>query len=405
MASGSLNILLLSHTFLPRIGGREVVVHYLAQALKELGQDVRVLCHTGWLKNRGLDLGYDVRRYGSVFRTELRKPGWRPRLKEKEMQLHVHLDAWLSGCDVIHAHTTYPTGYIAARVRGKLRGNCGLVVTPHGIDIHTIPEIGHGMRLDEKLAPKIDLALESADAITSISEGIEQSILDAGAPAGKIARIPNGVDLRRFASKPDFDIRDDLGVPADAKLIVSVGNYHLRKGHEVIVKAMPAILASESRARAVIVGRGTEALAPLVAELDLVGKVVLPGALPFPMPGQQRSTDKLAALHANCDAYISAGVQQGAEGLSLAVLEAMAAALPIVASDISGNRDIVRDNENGFLVPPADEAMLATNVLKIMHDEALRRRLGEGARATASGYDWLNVGRQYLELYRAVLNA
>ena len=97
--------------------------------------------------------------------------------------------------------------------------------------------------------------------------------------------------------------------------------------------------------------------------------------------------------------YVSAGVQRNSEGLSLAVLEAMAAGLPIAATRISGNTDVVTDGVNGLLTEPADETALAHAILRMLSDDLLRQRMSSAARETASRYGWVNVAQRYVKVY------
>ena len=196
------------------------------------------------------------------------------------------LDTTIWGCDVIHAHSTYPSGYAAVKL--KTLRDFPLVVTPHGEDIHVIPEIGFGQRLDPVQGPKIEFALQKAELLTAISDSVENSLLDAGAPQEKIRKIPNGVDIERFQRPVSADVRKWLQLPEDSRLIVTVGNYHPRKGHEVLIRAMPIILKSEPRARLVIVGRNSGELYPLIGELALEDKVKLTGPIDFPSISLQR---------------------------------------------------------------------------------------------------------------------
>lgn len=373
---------------------------HLAAALRELGVRVRVLGPTGWRAARGLRLPYPVHRWPTLVRAAAGAQGLRRRLRQAEMAAQLRLDTALFGCDLIHAHTTYPNGYLAARLRRR-RGP-PLVVTPHGVDVHLIPRLKHGLRLEPELAGRIRLALGEADAVTAISDAIAESAVAAGAPRERLHRIANGVDVARFAARSHPDPRPRLGLPAHARLLVSVGNHHPRKGQEVLVHAMARVVAVEPRACALIVGRGSEVLRPLIVRLGLVGQVVLVGPIPFPL-GSAPADDLLAAIHAHADCYISAGTEEGAEGLSLALLEAMAAGNPPLATDISGNRDLVRHGRNGLLVRPNDPEHLAQGLLEILTDTGRRRALGAAARATAQGFSWRGVAGRYLEVYEGVL--
>jgi glycosyltransferase involved in cell wall biosynthesis len=389
-----MNIVLYVSSFLPTIGGMEIVVHYLADAYLQLGHNVRVVCSGGWWSQRRLHYDYPVHRWPTLTGS----------FSEKEWFVKLFLDSLIWGCDILHAHTTYPTGYLGCYMK-RFR-DIPLVLTPHGEDIHVVPEIGFGMRLDPRLRPKISRALEGADILTAISANVEASLLEAGGQGEKIRRISNGVDMERFQRSVQLNVRKELAVPEDSRLIVTVGNYHLRKGHEVLVRSMPRILSEEPRARLVIVGRNNEALRPLIEELNLREQVKLTGAIAFPFAGSNGSQspraskpDYLADIYRTSDLYVSAGMSEGSEGLSLAVLDAMAAGLPVVASDISGNRDIVRDAENGFLVQPGEPRHLADAVLRILRSPNLRKSMGEEARNKATRYEWKEVALQYLAVY------
>lgn len=390
-----MNIVLYVNSFLPSIGGREIVVHHLARALMALGHQVRVVGPSGWWSRRKIRFEYPLHRW----------PTLRGLFKEQVSLTQLMLDTAIWGCDVIHAHNTYPTGCTVARL--KIIRNLPLVVTPHGEDIHVIPEIGHGLRLNPALRPKIYQALQSAEMLTAISAGVEASLLDAGAPQEKIRRIPNGVDIERFQRPIAADVRKWLHLDEASRLIVMVGNYHLRKGHDTLIRSMPLILSEEPRARLIIVGRNTDTLHPLIRKLDLHDKVKLTGPISFPAivteKGRAQSVphkpDWLAAIYRGSEVYVSAGVNEGAEGLSLAVLEAMAAGLPIVATDISGNRDIIQDGQNGFLIPPANSAQLAKGVLRLLSNDELRMRMGAKAKGVVKQYEWREIARQYLAVY------
>jgi len=390
-----MNIALYANTFLPTIGGRELVVHHLARELKQMGHRVRVIGPSGWWSQRRFKLEYPVHRW----------PALRGILKEQIWFTHLLLHSTIRGCDVIHAHITYPAGYIAARLKGLK--DIPLVITPHGADIHVIPELGHGLRLNPLLAPKIDYALQRAELLTAISDSVEASLLAAGAPRDRIRKIPNGVDIERFKKPITVDVRKWLNLAADSRLVLTVGNYRPLKGQEVLIRSMPLILAREPRTCLIIVGRNSQALQPLIRKLNLEDNVRLTGSIHFPavpteMDASQstsREPDWLAALYRSSELYASASRDNGAEGLSLAVLEAMAAGLPVVGTNISGNQDIIKDGDNGFLVQPEDPAQVAEAVLKLLGSDQLRTNMCVKAKKMAMQYQWREITNEYLAVY------
>lgn len=394
-----MNILLYANSFLPSIGGREIVIHYLARALMTLGHQVRVVGPAGWWSQRKVRFEYPVHRW----------PTLRGLFKEQVWFTQLLLDTTIWGCDVIHAHSTYPSGYAAARL--KATRNFPLVVTPHGEDIHVIPELGFGLRLNPLLRSKIYHALQSAEVLTAISSSVEASLWDAGAPQDKIRRIPNGVDIERFQRSVEQDVRRWLNLEKDSRLILTVGNYRPIKGHEVLIRSMPLILATEPRARLIIVGRNPEALRPLIRKLGLDDKVKLTGPISFPAivpeagPSQSvpDKTDLLAAIYRSSEVYVSAGVDEGAEGFSLAILEAMAAGLPVVATNISGNRDMIRNDKSGYLVSPADPHELAGAIVRLLGEFQTRIHMGAKAKELARAHGWKQIAKKYLAVYQEAI--
>jgi len=98
---------------------------------------------------------------------------------------------------------------------------------------------------------------------------------------------------------------------------------------------------------------------------------------------------------------VSASIDQKAEGLSLSLLEGMAAGLPVVASNISGNQDLVQHGQTGFLFPPGDHAKLADALTTLLCSKELCDPMRTRAAKLAREYDWPEVARQYLNVYEA----
>ncbi len=392
-----MKIVLYVNSFLPAIGGREIVVYYLARALKERGHDVRVVGSAGWWKHRKLKYEFPVHRY----------PVLKGRFSSTVRFLQLLFDVVVYGADVINAHATYPSGYHAGKLKRIMK--IPVVVTPHGGDILAVPEIGYGDRLDPEINKKIEDSLRTADRVTAISNTIRDAAIRVVGDTEKVTVVPNGIDDRRLALRAPVDVHGWLGIPARSRLIMTVGNYHPCKGQENIIRAMKKVCEIEPDAVLVIVGRNTDALKPLIQKLGLDEKIVLTGRIEFPSQGFQApmekekgATDWLAAIYQQAGIYVSAGINDGAEGLSLAVLDAMGAGLAVVGSNISGNKDVISDNVSGLLVTPNDVDSLAQAITKLLGDDGLRQRLGGKAREHARKYFWGNIAKQYEAVYRSV---
>lgn len=392
-----MNIVLYTNSFLPSVGGKEIVVHYLAREFHRMGHRVRVLTHGGCLSDRKLKFDYRVHRW----------PTLRGAMPEKLLKWQLWMDLKMFGADVVHAHNTYPCAYFVSKLNAVK--SVPLVVTPHGTDIRRIPEINFGMLLDPQKAAKVKEALDKAQILTAISESIRKSIAEAGAAEDKIIDIPNGIDLDRFQCGMNLNPMERIGIGNSYRMILSVGNYRRIKGQELLIQAMPLILNRHPDARLVIAGRNQEPLEKAVSALKLEDKVILTGPIPFQDFGRKSSNDAdgsadpLAALYRACDVYVSASLDEGAEGLSLALLDAMGAGKAVVATDISGNRDMILHERTGLLVPPGEPAAIAEAVSAVLGHRVLQEKLGENARMAAEGYSWENIAKQYLNVYRCAM--
>ena len=383
-----MKILLLDNSHLPKVGGKEIVVHHLARQYNAQGHSASLAGPAGYRKFRQLDFGYPVRRTWSV-----------PLLsQDTQWRLRLRYLLARSDFDVLHAHTTYPTAYHALRELQRTGRQAPLVVTPHGADIHKVPEIGFGKRLDPQLDQKIGWLVQHCDRTTAISASVRDSLIDAGAPAGRIVDIPNGVDVQRLSTPVAVDARAHLGLPATAPLFVSIGNYHPRKGHETLVAALAQC---PPEAHLAIVGRQDPAFCAQV-QREHGSRVIFTGTFDFQLPGATEP-DVLAALLQQCTAYVSASMSEGTEGLSLALLEAMAARACVIATAVSGNRDVIENERNGLLVPPGDADALAAAMQRVCAGSVNPAELGDAAHASVADSSWQAIAARYLDLFESLL--
>ena len=386
-----MNVLLLSNSHLPMIGGKEIVQHHLARQLAAKGHSVRVGGPSGFWRHRNVKLGYPMQRpYTAGFLpTETQ---WRLRTQ------------WLlrnHNYDVIHAHVTHPAAYHAQKYLQERNDPTPLIVTPHGADIHKVPEVNFGKRLDPVLEEKIRWLLEQGPMCTAISDAVQTSLIDAGATEQQIEMIPNGVDTERFEGDVSLSAHDYLGIDADTHLFVSVGNYHPRKGHENLIDAVG--LLPDKKVHVAIVGRTSAECEDYVTSKKLEDKITFTGALAFPVPGTDTGPDVLVAMLKQSRGYISASMGEGTEGLSLALLEAMAAHVCPIATNVSGNRDVVIDGDNGYLVEPGAAEPIAKAMRDACDNVAETERRGHAAAGSIAHLSWSAVTDQYLSAYEKAI--
>jgi glycosyltransferase involved in cell wall biosynthesis len=201
--------------------------------------------------------------------------------------------------------------------------------------------------------------------------------------AGRIAMVPNGVDRSAFATaRPGRPLRR----------VSVVANLHPRKGHDILIDAAPEVLRHFPDATFDIVGDGPER-----ANLQARAKAQGVGAA-FTFAGHDENVAQ--RLH-DADIFV---LPSHTEAFPNAVLEAMCAGLPIIASGVGGLLELVDDGRTGLLVPPGDPRALAHGVCRLMTDRALGERLGKTASHEVQRYSFNRMTSSFEQLYLAELN-
>jgi len=207
----------------------------------------------------------------------------------------------------------------------------------------------------------------------------------------KVVVIPNGVDAQRFAHpRPRSAVRQELGIPDSAPVIGTVGRTDPVKGHRFLIEAMADIAHHFPHARLVVVGAKVTpefaALRRLAVIFGVDDKVVFTGA-------REDVPDLLAAM----DLFVLPSLS---EGMSNALLEAMAAGLPIVATTAGGNPEVIGEDGAGVLVKPGSPVELAQAICPLLHDpEAARAMGGRARRRVVARYGLAQVASAYCSIY------
>jgi glycosyltransferase involved in cell wall biosynthesis len=229
------------------------------------------------------------------------------------------------------------------------------------------------------------------DGLIAVSSDVARAVRrEYRVPRSKVAVIPNGVDLDRFEIDVDRDaVRAGLGIHADAPVAIVVAKLLPQKGHRILLEALPAVLGRHPRMRFLLVGEGAlaDSLREQIRRAGLEESVQL--------LGPRRDIPELLAAS---DLFVLPSLW---EGLPMALLEAMASGLPVVASDVSGTREVVQDGESGLLVPAGDVSALAAAMSRLLADREMASRLGQaGRRRVEACYSASAQARQHVELYR-----
>jgi glycosyltransferase involved in cell wall biosynthesis len=254
--------------------------------------------------------------------------------------------------DLIDAHFGYPDGFAATRV-GRWLG-VPVTITLRGTESR--------LARDSSLAPLLRRALQSADRVFAVSSSLAQVAIDLGIPADKIQVVGNGVDLSKFSPQPRQQARQALGLPADAPVLITVGGLCERKGFHRVIACLPELRRRFPNLTYLVVGGPspegdwTERLQRQVAELGLADAVRFLGPLP---------PHRLASVLSAANLFV---LSSRNEGWANVLLEAMACGLPVIATDVGGNAEVVCRAELGTIVPFDDGLALERAI-----DEGLRR--------------------------------
>ena len=238
--------------------------------------------------------------------------------------------------------------------------------------------------------------LRRADAFVTLTPAIETELVEFGLGMIPCHRIPNGVDLVALAPATGEErraLRAGLGFPEDRVLCAFVGRLTPQKDPALLLEAWA--IGRWPQAHLVLVGDGPlrRGLEARTASGPLAGQITFAGAT-ADVSQYLRAADLLV-------------LPSRAEGMSNALLEAMACGIPIVATDLIGNREVMgEDGQAGRLVPPGNPAALAEAIETLVASTSLRRVLGTAARAVVEKrFDIQRVVTQYVSLYAALHSA
>jgi glycosyltransferase involved in cell wall biosynthesis len=245
----------------------------------------------------------------------------------------------------------------------------------------------HERRGFELLTAKIGNAL--ADRIMVNADAVREFVHDnEGCRRDKMFVVPSGVDTERFAPLPAVGFKTRLGLPEDRCVIGVVTRMRVRKGVEEFVRAIARVRQTHPNAHGVIVGEVglDDGLQALVRELGIADRLTLLG----------RRSDMPEVMSA-FDVFVLASHD---EGMSNAILEAMAMEKPVVATDVGGTGEVVRHGHSGLLVPAKDPEALAAAIAEVLNQPVRAREMGRlGRRITEERFSAHSMVRQMEQVY------
>jgi glycosyltransferase involved in cell wall biosynthesis len=207
-----------------------------------------------------------------------------------------------------------------------------------------------------------------ARILIAVSEQTRQLGIDEGVRSNRITVIPNGVSPLDMSAVDRMEARKQLALEAGNIFLLSVGRLTYQKGHEYLVRAMPRVLSRFPSTIAGICGEGPlrQDLESQILELGLSNHVRLLG-----------TREDVSPFLGCADLFV---LPSRWEGLSRALMEAMAAGIPVIASDVDGIKDLITSGVHGLLVPSEDSDRLATSILQLLENQQMMRNMGAAAR-------------------------
>lgn len=293
--------------------------------------------------------------------------------------------------DVLHAHHPFQSGRLAASIAKK--NNIALLFTNHTrYDLYSdayaalVPQAPRYATLKRYLKNFLD----DCDCVIAPSASIEHW-LHTFIGCGHVVTVPNGIDIDAFMqpNSPINHTRAELGLSDDDFVFCYLGRVAPEKNSDYLFSEFFEMAPSNPRAKLLVIGGGPQlqSAREKVAQHEEGERIIFLGMQPY---------DELPSYASLCDAFVTGSVS---EVHPLVVLEAMAAGLPVVAVSSPGISDTVQQGRSGLLAKSPTPAALATEMLAISTQPALRDRLAEGARARIQQYSFTNTADRILSFY------
>ncbi len=396
--------LMLIHNFRPGpTGGTEIQAERLARGLVSLGHSMQILTNPISVANQWHDFGGNIPYapeeevfYGEGAGSSL-KPNDKGKDISREEGVRIHRPPFRMAYgvnqgvtdtfrylvnnrktfDVLHCHMAYGHAVVAVVAAHALRKRCIIKIACAG-------EFGELYAFSKFAGFSSALqVMHQADAMIAISREVEEELLGFGFSQKRILRIPNGVDTGFFQPHVHAD------VPGKLRFLL-VGRRQPQKGVDLLLKAIQSLKLSGLEDKFEVKLCGSDSpdydYRSMAKELSVAHLVDF---LPF--------QKDMRNIYQQAQSFL---LPSRGEGLSNALLEAMAMGLPVIATRVSGTPDVVTNEKDGLLIPPESSEALAEAMKRFIFDPGLRQQLGQNARRRIEDeFSMEHVARQYSDLY------
>jgi 1,2-diacylglycerol 3-alpha-glucosyltransferase len=383
-----MNICMFTNTYLPHVGGVARSVRFFAEDLIDLGHRVLVVAPTFSDDKETSGKQPEVLRVpaiqqfnGSDFSVRIPLPLY----VDQEIEQFVP--------DVVHSHHPFLLGDAAVRVARKR--TLPLVFTHHTL----YEQYTHYVPIDSDKLKNFVIRLATMYAnlcsrVVAPSRSIARLLLDRGV-SRPIEEIPTGVNVSFFAAGNGKRFRRDSHLPEDAPVIGHVGRLAPEKNLSYLAEAVSIFLEKAPKAHFLVIGDGPSQpeIKQIFADRHLEDRLHLTG---------EASGNRLRDAYSAMDLFV---FSSKSETQGMVLVEAMAAGKPVVALDASGSREVIRDGENGRLLPgDASTENFAEAIREFQSKPELARTWSSGARQTAQQFSREACAAKMEKLYRSLLN-
>ena len=231
------------------------------------------------------------------------------------------------------------------------------------------------------------VVLRNADSVIALTEDMKRKIQEIWGIKTEV--IPNGIVVERFKGLSKEDGRLKFGFEKEEKIIIFVGTLKKVKGIKYLIEAMNIVVENNPEAKLILIGDGEEKeeLKKIVQELNLGEKVTFLG---------RKFNEEIPGYMVASDVFVLPSLS---EGFPVTILEAMAAGLPIIATKVGGVPEIIKENDNGFLVEPQNSLQIAEKILLLFQNENLRQKISQNNQEKAKNYSWSEVVKNLEKVY------
>lgn len=366
---GGTRHLLITHTFPPRVGGREAYLYNLFSRLDPARVTVLTPDREGDWESFDRQSPFPILRIRREALEWFFQGGRKRRLQWFAYLATLRLRR---GIGLVHCGVALPdgmTGLLLKRTLGLpyVQYVFGLEIARPALRLWTRERIGW--------------VLGEAERVVAISRATARLAVRLGARPDRIVLVPPGVDVGVYHPDPEAGarVRQRHGLD-DRRVILTLGRLVARKGHDLVIRALPRVLEAVPDVVYLIAGDGPdrERLETLARELGVAGRLVFAGRVP---------DEEVVAYYNAADVLAMPSREEpekgDVEGFGIVFLEANACGKPVVGGRSGGVMDAVSDGVTGFLVDPQDPAELASRLVELLQDPDLARRMGKAGRVRA----------------------